>query len=233
MGSAALLEQLYARQFSGQRMRASTLKALMIHTADDLGNPGPDYQYGWGLIHVKAAADVILAHKADTNRPKLIEGTLSRTVSGVKTYTNNYTFVWDGVSPIRATLAWTDPAGSAQTLTDSRTPNLVRNLDLKLALCDAIRWSLDPSLDVTARNSWKEQRGQRGAGIFGIPVRRDVHGLSGIGWNFEQGSRPGLLLDYHRWRGNSGQPRSYGCPDFPGEWSFIPQGHHRSDFRRC
>jgi hypothetical protein len=132
VGSAALLEQLYAREFSGQRMRASTLKALMIHTADDLGNTGPDYKYGWGLIHVKAAADVILAHKADLNRPKLIEGTLSRTVSGVKTYTNNYTFVWDGVSPIRATLAWTDPAGSAQTLTDSRTPNLVRNLDLKI-----------------------------------------------------------------------------------------------------
>ena len=132
VGSAALLEQLYAREFSGQRMRASTLKALMIHTADDLGNAGPDYKYGWGLIHVKAAADVILAHKADLNRPKLIEGTMSRSVSGVKTYTNNYTFVWDGVSPIRATLAWTDPAGSAQTLTDSRTPNLVRNLDLKI-----------------------------------------------------------------------------------------------------
>ena len=132
VGSAALLQQLYAREFSGQRMRASTLKALIIHTADDLGNPGPDYQYGWGLIHVKAAADVVLAHKADPNRPKLIEGALSRTVSGVKTYTNNYTFVWDGVSPIRATLAWTDPAGSAQTMTDSRTPNLVRNLDLKV-----------------------------------------------------------------------------------------------------
>ncbi|NDB96938.1 MAG: hypothetical protein EBZ78_12405, partial [Verrucomicrobia bacterium] len=118
--------------FSGQRMRASTLKALMIHTADDLGNSGPDYKYGWGLINGRAAADVILAHKADTNRPKLIEGALSRTVAGVKTYTNNYTFVWDGVSPIRATLAWTDPAGSAQTMTDSRTPNLVRNLDLKI-----------------------------------------------------------------------------------------------------
>ena len=132
MGAAALLEQLYAREFSGQRMRASTLKGLMIHTADDLGNAGPDYQYGWGLINVKAAADVILSHKADLSRPKLIEGTLSRTTSGVKTYTNNYTFVWDGVSPIRATLAWTDPAGSTQTMTDSRTPNLVRNLDLKI-----------------------------------------------------------------------------------------------------
>jgi len=132
MGSAALIEQLYAREFSGQRMRASTLKALMIHTADDLGNAGPDYQYGWGLINMKAAADVVLAHKADTNRPKLIEGTLSYTRNGVKTYTNNYTFVWDGISPIRATLVWTDPAGSAQTMTDSRTPNLVRNLDLKI-----------------------------------------------------------------------------------------------------
>jgi len=132
IGAAALLEQLYAREFSGQRMRASTLKGLMIHTADDLGNLGPDYQYGWGLINVKAAADVILSHKADLSRPKLIEGTLSRTTSGVRTYANTYTFVWDGVSPIRATLAWTDPAGSTQTMTDSRTPNLVRNLDLKI-----------------------------------------------------------------------------------------------------
>ena len=136
MGSAALLQQLYAREFSGERMRASTLKGLMIHTADDLGNAGPDYQYGWGLINVKVAADVILSHKADLSRPKLIEGTLSRTISGVKTYTNNYTFVWDGVSPIRATLAWTDPAGSTQAMTDSRTANLVRNLDLKIVSPD-------------------------------------------------------------------------------------------------
>jgi hypothetical protein len=131
-GSAALLEQLYAREFSGQHMRASTLKALMIHTADDLGNAGPDYQYGWGLINVKAAADVILTHKADTNRPKLIEGALSCTTNGVITYTNKCTFVWDGVSPIRATLVWTDPKGSVARFTDSRRANLKHNLDLKI-----------------------------------------------------------------------------------------------------
>ena len=138
MGSAALLEQLYAREFSGQRMRASTLKGLMIHTADDLGNLGPDYQYGWGLINMKAAADVILAHKADLSRPKLIEGTLSRSITGEKSYSSTYTFEWDGVSPIRATLVWTDPAGSTQTMTDSRTPNLVRNLDLKIISPDGV-----------------------------------------------------------------------------------------------
>jgi hypothetical protein len=71
---------------------------------------------------------VILAHKADLNRPKLIEGAMSVD----KMYANNYTFVWDGVSPIRATLVWTDPAGSKQTATDSRTANLRNNLDIKI-----------------------------------------------------------------------------------------------------
>lgn len=124
-GSAALLTQLWAREFSNQRMRASLLKALLIHTADDLGNPGPDYRFGWGLINVKAAADLILAHKASLDAPKLIENTVTNSQR-----TRTHTFVWDGTSPIRVTLAWTDPAGVAQTATDSRTANLVNNLDL-------------------------------------------------------------------------------------------------------
>ena len=49
-GSATLLVQLYSREFSSQRMRSSMLKALLIHTADDVGRPGPDYQYGWGYL---------------------------------------------------------------------------------------------------------------------------------------------------------------------------------------
>ncbi len=130
-GSATLLEQLYAQNFSGTRMRASMLKALLIHTADDRGNAGPDYTYGWGLINVKAAADVILTHKASSMSPKMIEGSLS-TAATSKTHT----FTWDGTSPIRATLCWTDPAGAAQTAVDSRTPNLVHNLDLRITAPD-------------------------------------------------------------------------------------------------
>ena len=126
-GSATLLTQLYQREFPGTRPRASMLKGLLIHTASDVGNPGPDYKYGWGYINVKAAADVILAHKASLAAPKLIEGTLN---NSTKTLTQ--TFQWDGTSPIRATLCWTDPAGAAQTATDSRTANLKHNLDLKI-----------------------------------------------------------------------------------------------------
>jgi hypothetical protein len=123
-GSAALLAQIYAREFSGQRMRASLLKALLIHTADDLGNVGPDYKFGWGLINLKAAADVILAHKASLAAPKLIEDSVTSSVSS-----RTHTFEWDGVTPIRATLCWTDPAGTAQA-DNSRTANLRHNLDL-------------------------------------------------------------------------------------------------------
>lgn len=131
LGSSALLVQLYAREFSGQRMRASTLKALLIHTADDIGTTGPDYKYGWGLINVKAASDLILAHKASLIAPKMIEGTLTNASK-----TNTHTFTWDGASPIRATICWTDPAGTAQTAADSRTANLKHNLDAKITAPD-------------------------------------------------------------------------------------------------
>jgi hypothetical protein len=123
-GSAALLAQLYAREFAGQRMRSSMLKGLLTHTADDLGNAGPDYKFGWGLINVKAAADVIMAHKASLTAPKMIEDTLTAAV-----ISRTHTFQWDGVSPIRVTLCWTDPVGTAQA-DNSRDPNLRHNLDL-------------------------------------------------------------------------------------------------------
>jgi Subtilase family/Lamin Tail Domain/Bacterial Ig domain/Putative Ig domain/IPT/TIG domain len=131
VGSAILLEQLYAREFSGQRLRASMLKALLIETADDVGRPGPDYQYGWGYLNVKTAADLLLAHKASLASPKLIEGTITNASK-----TQTHTFTWDGASPIRATLCWTDPAGAAQTAADSRTPNLKNDLDLKITAPD-------------------------------------------------------------------------------------------------
>jgi hypothetical protein len=130
-GSATLLVQLYSREFSSQRMRSSMLKALLIHTADDVGRPGPDYQYGWGYLNVKAAADVILAHKASLAAPKMVDDSISNSSK-----TKSYNYVWDGTSPLKATLCWTDPAGTAQTAADSRTPNLKHNLDLKITAPD-------------------------------------------------------------------------------------------------
>lgn len=126
-GSAALLIQHYANLFSGGAMRSSTLKGLLIHTADDLGNAGPDYKYGWGLINTKAAADIITDHNSFPEKQRMTEDRISSTSSA-----HSRSFVWDGSSPIRATLAWTDPAGNATTTSDLRSPRLVNDLDLKI-----------------------------------------------------------------------------------------------------
>ncbi|MEI8036851.1 MAG: MBG domain-containing protein [Verrucomicrobiota bacterium] len=127
VGSASLLIQQYGNLFPSQAMRASTLKGLLIHTADDLGNPGPDYKYGWGLVNVKAAADLIQDHYVFPEKLRITESQLTTT-----TVTRTHSFVWDGLTPLSATLCWTDPAAAALTASDSRLARLVNNLDLKV-----------------------------------------------------------------------------------------------------
>ncbi len=129
-GSTALLDELYRREFS-QGMRATLKKALLIHTADDLGNPGPDYKFGWGLINVKAAADLILKQKTDLINPVFYTNQITDAVKE-----QAFNFTWDGVSPIRATLCWIDPPGTTGRPADDRTPVLVHNLNLKITAPD-------------------------------------------------------------------------------------------------
>jgi len=125
-GSAALLVEYYKEQFNGGAMPASSLKGLIIHTADDLGNPGPDYQFGWGLMNTGAAAD-LLKETAENNAQRLAEGILdSGNMSDI------YTVSASKGDSLKATLCWTDPPGPVQTASDSRTPVLVNDLDLKI-----------------------------------------------------------------------------------------------------
>ncbi len=125
-GSAALVVQEYIRLF-GAAPRASTMKGLLIHTADDIGAAGPDYQNGWGLMNAKAAVDLVRDDAATPAKARLNEALITTSSNTI-----TYSFVWDGVSPIRATLCWTDPAGTATTSNDLRTARLVNNLDLRL-----------------------------------------------------------------------------------------------------
>ncbi len=127
MGAAALLIQHYGRTFPGNYMRASMIKGLLLHTADDRGAAGPDYQFGWGLINAHAAVRQIDAHALNTNALRMVEDTIA--ASG---QTNVYRFQWDRGSPIKATLCWTDPAGAARSGMDNRSSVLVHDLDLRV-----------------------------------------------------------------------------------------------------
>jgi hypothetical protein len=146
-GSAALLVEYYGELFPGQFMRASTIKGLIIHTADDLGRPGPDYSFGWGLMNVKAAADHMERHHADPAGNRIVEDALDGTHPA-----RSYEFTWTGGSPIRATLCWTDPPASALTGLDDPSPRLINDLDLRVVGPSATTYypyTLDPSNPAT------------------------------------------------------------------------------------
>jgi len=126
-GTAQQLVAYYGMLFPGQAMRACTLKGLIIHTADERGTSGPDYIYGWGLMNGKIAGELLTCTATNPAIPRLIESSLT---SG--TLTRSHAFRWDGVSPIRATLCWTDPAGAATSSHDDRTAKLVNDLNLRV-----------------------------------------------------------------------------------------------------
>ncbi len=58
-GAAALLNERYRQLNSGANPKAALLKALMCNTAEDLGNAGPDYTYGFGLLNVRKAVEAM------------------------------------------------------------------------------------------------------------------------------------------------------------------------------
>lgn len=125
-GSAALLVEYYKELFNGGAMLASTLKGLIIHTADDLGNAGPDYKFGWGLMNTKAAAD-LLKDIAENDTQRIVEDLLTSS-----NMSDTYTIAAAGGEPLKVTLCWTDQPGLSENINDDRNADLVNDLDLKV-----------------------------------------------------------------------------------------------------
>jgi len=126
-GAAMLLVDYFGRLFPGQAMRGSTIKALLLHSADDLGQAGPDYKFGFGLLNILAAAQQIKSHYDFPDANMIVEAEVN-SVDAVR----NYNFRWDDSSSIRATLCWTDPPASALNSLDNPSPRLINDLDLRI-----------------------------------------------------------------------------------------------------
>lgn len=127
--SALLIDRFRSR--SGAAPAPELLRALLLNTANDLGNPGPDYSYGYGIAQgVKAL--------------RSIDDSQWRTANVASGETREFEIQVDGGRPaLRVMLAWTDipaPAG--------RTRQLMNDLDLKLIGPDAkeyLPFVLDPT----------------------------------------------------------------------------------------
>ncbi len=124
-GSIGLLLEHQENLHTGVALLSSTMKALVLHTAEDLGNPGPDYSFGWGLMDTEAAAAVMTAHAAS---PKHIFERTLNDGEEVKLLVKA-----SGTDPLRATLAWTDVPGTPPTLSLNPTDlMLVNDLDMRI-----------------------------------------------------------------------------------------------------
>jgi hypothetical protein len=151
-GSLNLLVQHYANLFgTADRLRSATLKALAIHTADEAGaNPGPDYNFGWGLMNTRSAAQLLTQQQQSGNA-----------LTHLKQVTlNNGDFVEfpiradnNALTPLRVTLCWTDPPGTVPAVAvDANVPGLINDLDLRLTAGAStfFPWRLNPAFPATA-----------------------------------------------------------------------------------
>ena len=59
-GTMAQLYQAYRDLNGNNDPEGGFMKAVMMNTADDLGNVGPDFRYGWGRINARKAYETLL-----------------------------------------------------------------------------------------------------------------------------------------------------------------------------
>jgi Subtilase family/Secretion system C-terminal sorting domain len=140
-GSLALVQQLYRDLHGGNYMKAATLKALAIHTTKEAGPfPGPDYSFGWGLLDVTSAAQLVMGeNNVDKRIQELTLATGSRIEIPVQPIAGR---------KLTVTIVWTDPPSLpvAEAL-DPTTPTLVNDLDLRVVDDSNVEikpWILDP-----------------------------------------------------------------------------------------
>jgi hypothetical protein len=137
-GIAALLVEHYRAGHEGRDPRASELKAVLVQTAQDAGDRGPDYRTGHGLVDASAAAAFLDADRRDARlRVDVATGSPNELVTES---------VPEGTA-LRVTVAWLDPPGPPRVAPDDPTPVLENDLDLSLVAPDGRTvfhpWSLD------------------------------------------------------------------------------------------
>ncbi len=130
-GITAQLHQAYQDLNGGEVAEAALLKTILLNTANDLGNVGPDYKFGWGHVNSYRAA---LTLEEQRYFKSSVDAGL----------TNTHTFnIPDNVLQARIMVYWMDPEASVMT-----TKALINDLDIHMTAPDTsihLPWLLDPT----------------------------------------------------------------------------------------
>jgi PKD repeat protein len=138
-GVMAQLHQAYRELNNGETAPAALLKAALLNGANDLGNVGPDFRFGWGHVNALRAVTVLEEQRY-----------LWATVEAGATNTHPIQ-IPDGMKEARVMVYWHDPAASVMT-----TKALVNDLNIRLVSSDTtihLPWVLDPTPNVNALQS--------------------------------------------------------------------------------
>ena len=109
------LIQAYKELNGGEEPESALIKACMLNTAIDLGNPGPDFKYGWGEVNGYRAVKLLEEHHYTKN--SIDQGqTKSSTIA-----------IAANQSQVRFMLYWADPPAM-----EGASKALINNLDLKV-----------------------------------------------------------------------------------------------------
>lgn len=129
-GIIGLWTQINKQLFNNNELNAASAKTLMIHSAAEAGNVGPDPLFGWGFIDSKKGAELLVGKS--NNSVIFTDETLT---SGV---TNSKTIKASGTEPLKVTISWIDPAFIlpanltwAQAY-NNRSSRLVNDLDVRI-----------------------------------------------------------------------------------------------------
>ncbi|MBV9476834.1 MAG: S8 family serine peptidase [Acidobacteria bacterium] len=120
-GTAGLLTEQWRRTY-GVTPLPVELKTLLIAGAFDLGNAGPDYTYGFGLIDAKASADLILADGGSHN--------FIRRISLSNGARQEFPIVVSSLQKLRVVAGWADPSVLLLGNDGFSAKALVNDLDL-------------------------------------------------------------------------------------------------------
>jgi len=116
--SILLLQEYYLKTHSNNYPLATTLKALVINSANAAGaSEGPDYKFGWGLLNTAGAADIITEDASESINIQELS-----IINGKPVQFDVYS---GGTLPINATIVWNDPVPSNNSV-------LVHDLDLRI-----------------------------------------------------------------------------------------------------
>ncbi len=149
-GSIGLLLQHQQNLHGGDSLLASTMKGIILHTADEAGTTtGPDYRFGWGLMNTREAADLMTLNSVAAPDSHIREFSIA---TGDTIIIN---FASTGDEPLKVTLSWNDiPVGLPPASVDPPNVILRNDLDMRITrLSDAVvfyPWKLDPAVPTAA-----------------------------------------------------------------------------------